>query len=112
MLKKFGQEHFKQAGNRFSPVSMSTSAALRKIFVLCRSSGRMERENATLIRFVVRLEASLRNLSLQVERGKARESQKVEWRIGLLLEQNSRAASLFTVEVNETGAGKEASLHM
>jgi len=68
-------------------------------FVLCRSLGRKEKENAILNRFVARLEEKLTRLADQAHRGKIRDRQRVERRIGRLLERNSRAASLFTVTV-------------
>jgi transposase len=79
-------------------------------FVLCRSAGRKEKENAILNRFVNSLETRLLKLVGQAQAGKAKDRQKVDRRIGRLLERNSRAASLFSVEVTETGTGKEARL--
>ena len=70
-------------------------------FVLCRSLGRKEKENAILNRFVTRLEDKLVKLAERAEQGKIRDKQKVERQIGRLLERNSRAASLFTVTVTE-----------
>lgn len=70
-------------------------------FVLCRSLGRKEKENAILNRFVTRLEDKLCKLAEQAKKGRLRDKQKVERRIGRLLERNSRAASLFTVAVTE-----------
>lgn len=77
-------------------------------FVLCRSAGRKEKENAILHRFVDRLESGLRKLAEQAQAGKVRGRQKVERRIGRLLERNRRAASLFSIEVTEGGTGKQA----
>jgi transposase len=79
-------------------------------FVLCRSAGRKEKENAILNRFVNNLETQLLKIAGQVQAGKAKDRQKVERRIGRLLERNSRAASLFSIEVTETGTGKDAQL--
>jgi transposase len=81
-------------------------------FVLCRSAGRKEKENAILNRFADRLETRLRQLAEQAQAGKVRGRQKVERRIGRLLERNRRAASLFNVEVTETGSGKQARLSL
>jgi transposase len=52
------------------------------------------------------LEAGLGKLKEQTEKGKLCDRQKAERRIGRLLERNSRAASLFTVTVNETTTSK------
>ena len=76
-------------------------------FVLCRSQGRKEKENAIPSRFVSRLEIKLNNLAHQAQIGKASDKQKVERRIGRLLERNGRAASLFNVTVTERGSGKD-----
>lgn len=78
--------------------------AMEETFVLCRSPGRKEKENAILNRFVVRLEDKLTKLAERAAQGKLKDRQKVERQIGRLLEQNSRAASLFTVAVTEKNA--------
>ncbi len=80
-------------------------------FVLCRSLGRREKENAILNRFVARLEAGLARMVEQAKKGRLKDRQKVERRIGRLLEQNSRAAALFTVDVSE-GNDKKLSIVM
>lgn len=78
--------------------------------MLCRSHGRKEKERAILSRFVTRLETKLNDLARQAEMGKIRDKQKVERRIGRLLERSSRAASLFAITVTETGGGKDTRL--
>lgn len=70
-------------------------------FVLCRSEGRQEKEQAILNRFIARLEQGLNTLKERAEKSKRPERQKIERRIGRLLERNSRAASLFDVTVEE-----------
>jgi transposase len=79
-------------------------------FVLCRSEGRKDKETAILNRFLDRLQAGLGKLKAQAGKGRLRDRQQVERRIGRLLERNSRAASLFTITVTETGSGKERQL--
>jgi len=81
-----------------------------EVFVLCRSEGRKDKETAILNRFIVRLETGLNKLKEQAEQGRLRDRQKVERRIGRLLERNSRAASLFTVTVTETARGNDRRL--
>jgi len=105
MLKKFEQKLLDHDWKEVQPgVAVKICASpdgTEETFVLCRSLGRKEKENAILTRFVARLEASLTKLVEQAEAGKLRDRQKVERRIGRLLEQNSRAAALFTVDVTE-----------
>jgi transposase len=114
MLKKFERRLLEQDWEEVQPgvdVKLCLSAeGTDETFVLCRSQGRKEKENAILSRFVTRLETKLSNLVHQAETGKIRNKQKVERRIGRLLEQNSRAASLFTITVTETGRGKDSRL--
>jgi len=105
MLKKFERELLDQSWEEVQPgvdVKVCRSPdGTEETFVLCRSLGRREKENAILNRFVTRLEAGLAKMVEQAEKGRLRDRQKVERRIGRLLEQNSRAAALFTVDVTE-----------
>lgn len=113
-LKKFEHQLLEQNWEKVQPgvdVQLCRSPeGTDESFVLCRSAGRKEKENAILNRFVNSLETRLLKLAGQARAGKARDRQKVERRIGRLLERNSRAASLFSVEVTETGTGKQARL--
>ncbi len=113
-LKKFEHQLLEQNWEKVQPgvdVKLCRSPeGTEETFVLCRSAGRKEKENAILNRFVNSLETRLLKLAGQAQAGKAKDRQKVERRIGRLLERNSRAASLFSVEVTETGTGKQARL--
>lgn len=115
MLKKFEQQLLEQDWQEVQKgveVKVCSSPDGKdETFVLCRSLGRREKENAILNRFVTRLETALTKLVEQAEKGKLRDRQKVERRIGRLLEQNSRAAALFTVEVSE-GSDNKLSIAM
>lgn len=110
MLKKFERQLLEQDWEEVQPgvgIKLCRSPeGTDETFVLCRSQGRKEKENAILNRFTMRLETKLANLSHQAETGKVRDKQKIERRIGRLLEQNSRAASLFNVTVTDSGIGK------
>lgn len=115
MLKKFEQQLLDQDWEKVqNGVEVKVCPSLEgaeETFVLCRSLGRKDKENAILNRFVERLEASLNKLVKQAEAGKLKDRQKVERRIGRLLEQNSRAAALFTVDVTE-GSNRKLSITM
>lgn len=107
LLKKFEHELLNQNWEEVQPgveVNLVQSPEGKdETFVLCRSLGRKEKENAILNRFVARLEEKLMKLADQAHKGRVRDRQKVERQIGRLLERNGRAASLFTVTVT----GKE-----
>jgi transposase len=114
MLKKYEQRFLDQSWEEVQPgvdIKICRSPeGIDETFVLCRSQGRKEKENAILNRFVIRLETQLNNLAHQAETGRSRDKQKVERRIGRLLEQNSRAASLFNITVTENKTGKASRL--
>ena len=110
MLKKFERELLGKGWEEVHPgveVKICPRPEGGETFVLCRSEGRKDKETAILNRFIVRLEAGLGKLKELADKGKLRDKQKAERRIGRLLERNSRAASLFTVTVTETTVGKD-----
>jgi transposase len=105
LLKKFEQEllnkDWQEVGPGVEVNIIQSPEGKGETFVLCRSLGRKEKENAILNRFVTRLEEKLTKLAGEADKGRIRDRQKVERQIGRLLERNSRAASLFTVTVTE-----------
>jgi hypothetical protein len=116
MLKKFEQQLLCQDWEgvqsgvevRLCPLPDSQS----ETFVLCRSQGRREKENAILNRFVQNMEAVLAKMEASMISGKLQDRQKAKRRIGRLQERNSRAASLFTITITETGTEKEKKFEM
>jgi transposase len=102
LLKKFEQYLLDQDWEEVQTgIEVKLCPQTEETFVLCRSLGRKEKENAILNRFVARLEEKLTKLAERATQGKVRGKQKVERQIGRLLERNSRAASLFAVAVTE-----------
>ncbi len=69
-------------------------------FILCRSADRREKEKAMHSRFEKRIEAGLEKITSGC-RKRRQKPVVVAQRIGRLLEQNSRAAGLFNVDVQE-----------
>ena len=105
LLKKFEQNLLEQNWEEVQPgvdvKLFSSPEDTEDTFILCRSLGRKEKENAILNRFVTRLEQKLTKLAERADTGRLRDKQKVERQIGRLLERNSRAAALFTITVTE-----------
>lgn len=116
MLKKFEQELLSQDWEEVQPgveVRLCPSHEEKgDTFVLCRSQGRKNKENAILNRFVGNMEAGLTRMAARIEIGKLKDRQKAERQIGRLQETNGRAASLFTITITETGTEKEKRLKM
>ena len=116
MLKRFEQELLDGGWEQVQPgvdiKLVKSPDGAEETFVLCRSDKRREKERAILNRFVRRMESGLEKLARQAEKGILKERYIAERRIGRLLERNSRAASLFDVSVEETGAGKAKRLRI
>jgi transposase len=108
LLKKFEKKLLDRRWEEVQPgvevTLLRSPEGINETFLLCRSLGRKEKENAILSRFVTALENKLVKLADQADKGKIRDRQKVERQIGRLLERNSRAASLFTITVTEKDA--------
>jgi transposase len=105
LLKKVEQhlldEHWEEVRPGVEVRLVPSPEGTEETFVLCRSQGRKEKENAILDRFASGLERKLTTLKERAEAGTLRDRSKVERHIGRLLERHSRAASLFTVTVTE-----------
>jgi hypothetical protein len=80
MLKKLERELLDESWEQVQPgvdVKLCRSPqGIDETFVLCRSTGRKEKENAILNRFVNRLETGLFKLAEQAREGKAKDKQK------------------------------------
>ncbi len=105
MLRKFERDLTESGWEEVQPgveVKFASSPeGTNETFLLCRSEGRREKEQAILNRFITRLETGLLKLKENAEKSRRPDQKKVERRIGRLLERNSRAASLFDVSVEE-----------
>jgi len=69
-------------------------------FILCRSADRREKEKAMHARFEKRIEAGLTRIAESCSAQKQTATAVAE-RVGRLMQQNSRAASMFTWSVRE-----------
>jgi transposase len=78
-----------------------------EIFILCRSSDRVQKDEAIVRRFEQKIEERLRAMAARCQKQR-RAVQKVEREVGRMLGQNTRAARLFqvTVEQREDGGAQ------
>ena len=74
-------------------------------FIVCRSRDRAAKEQAMRERFVARIEQGLQKVQTACARRRL-DVGTVERRVGRLLGQNSRAAGLFAVAVDQDAAGR------
>ena len=87
-------------------VKLCPSADGDETFILCRSADRREKEKAMHERFEKRIEAGLEKIASGCQK-RRQKPVVVAQRIGRLLEQNSRAAGLFKVDVNDVDGRAE-----
>jgi transposase len=78
-----------------------------EIFILCRSQDRVKKDEAIVRRFEQKIEERLRAMAARCQKQR-RAVQKVEREVGRMLGQNTRAARLFdvTVEQREDGGAQ------
>jgi hypothetical protein len=76
----------------------------QELFILCRSQDRINKDLAIVRRFEQRIEERLRAMAARCQKQK-RDVQKVEREVGRMLGQNTRAAKLFEVTVQQREDG-------
>jgi transposase len=86
-------------------VKACPSPAGEETFILCHSESRAQKEKAIHDRFEKRIEQGLAKIAASCRKRKQKAGQ-IERRVGRLLEANSRAAGLFSIEVKEGKAGQ------
>jgi transposase len=70
-----------------------------EVFILCRSQGRKEKEQAILERFIKNIEEGLAKMRTTCQKGRLKDPRVAERRIGRLLQRNVRASGLFDINV-------------
>lgn len=73
----------------------------RELYLLCRSSARIEKDRAIVDKAAQRLHKGLSALKEQIDRGRQRNRAQAERRIGRLLEKHQRASRLYTATITE-----------
>jgi transposase len=76
----------------------------QELFILCRSQDRVNKDQAIVRRFEQRIEQRLQAMAARCQKQK-RDVQKVEREVGRMLGQNTRAARLFEVIVEQREDG-------
>jgi transposase len=114
-LKKFEQSLIDGAWHRIREglevqhvhASESDEAEI-ETFILCRSADRAKKETAMRQRFAERIQQGLEQLQERCRRSKPGklETGAVERLVGRLMQQNTRAASFFTVRVAKEASGR------
>ena len=74
-------------------------------FILCRTTGRKEKEKAIRNRFSNSLEKALKSLERTIERGRLKNRDKIHVRLGRIQAQHPNARDLYELEIGETPQG-------
>jgi len=84
-----------------------------EVFILCRSKERALKEQAMHNRFIKRIEEGIEKFHKSCERSKGKDiSNKIERRIGRLLEKNSRAAAMFDIRTEYNKEEQKTIVHV
>jgi transposase len=108
-LKKFERQLLAKDWQQVEPgveVKCCPSDEGDETFILCRSVSRKEKEQAIFERFKTRIEGGLQKIKCACEEHRIKTIGTAERRIGRILQQNSRAARLFDVQVSQSKKGK------
>ena len=74
-------------------------------FILCRTSGRKEKEKAIRKRFSDRMEDALKRLAKTIEAGRLKDRNKMERRLGRIQASHPQVNDLYDVGLRDTGEG-------
>jgi transposase len=74
-------------------------------YILCRTTGRKEKERAIRKRFSTRMEEALKRLQTTIAEGRLKDRNKMERRLGKIQARHAQVNDLFEVTLRDTPAG-------
>jgi len=77
----------------------------QETYILCRTSGRKEKEKAIRKRFSDRMEGALKRLAKTIEAGCLKDRNKMERRLGRIQASHPQVSDLYEVALRDTGEG-------
>ena len=107
-MKQFEQELLKDDWIQVRPeveVKKVTIPRGEETYILCRTSGRKEKEKAIRDRFSNRLEDALRRLAKTIETGRLKDRNKMERRLGRIQASHPQVNDLYDVTLRDTPEG-------
>jgi len=107
-MKPFEAELLKDDWTRVRPEVEVKKAAIpqgEEIFILCRTTGRKEKEKAIRQRFSTRMEDALKRLARSIETGRLKDRNKMERRLGRIQASHPQVNDLYEVAVRDTPEG-------
>jgi transposase len=107
-MKQFEAELLKQDWTRVRPeveIKQVATASGEETYILCRTTGRKEKERAIRNRFSTSMENALKRLAQSIAKGRLKDRHKMERRLGRIQAQHPSVNDLYEVEIRETPAG-------
>jgi transposase len=107
-MKPFAVELLKDDWTRVRPEVEVKKAAIpqgEETFILCRTTGRKEKEKAIRQRFSTRMEDALKRLAKTIETGRLKDRNKMERRLGRIQASHPQVNDLYEVAVRDTPEG-------
>jgi len=107
-MKQFEAELLKQNWIQVRPEVEIKQVAMTsggETYILCRTTGRKEKERAIRNRFSTRMEDALKRLAHTIANGRLKDRHKMERRLGKIQAQHPSVSDLYEVEVRDTPTG-------
>jgi transposase len=107
-MKQFEAELLKDDWIRVRPEVEVKKVAIpqgEETFILCRTSGRKEKEKAIRNRFSSRMEHALQRLARTIETGRLKDRNKMERRLGRIQASHPQVNDLYDVTLRDTAEG-------
>ncbi len=107
-LKRFEAELLKENWTRVRPEVEVKKVAIPKgeeTYILCRTTGRREKEQAIRSRFSKSMEKALQGLEKSIAGGRLKDRNQMERRIGKIQARHPQVNDLYDVALRDTGQG-------
>jgi transposase len=107
-MKQFEAELLKDDWTQVRPEVEVKKVAIpggEETYILCRTAGRKEKEQAIRNRFSTRMEVALTRLAKTIEKGRLKDRNKMERRLGAIQARHSQVNDLYDVSLRETPEG-------
>src|SRR6202050_2130673 len=107
-MKRFEEELLKEDWIQVRPEGEVKKVAIpqgEETFILCRTSGRKEKEKAIRNRFSTRMENALQRLAKAMETGRLKDRNKIERRLGRIQASHPQVNDLYEVAVESSPQG-------
>jgi transposase len=107
-MKRFEEELLNDDWTQVQPEVEVKKVAIpqgEETYILCRTSGRKEKEKAIRTRFSTRMEDALKRLARTIETGRLKDRNKMERRLGRIQATHSQVNDLYEVVLRDTPEG-------